>query len=174
MSTDFAHHLPIGAIRDGTLVEVAADPAERKRIAQRFGLPSLERLEAHVRLERDGSDIRARGRVQASLEQSCVVTGEPVAALVDEPFEIIFLPEPSGDRPDHEIELGEADCDIVFHDGSAIDLGAAIEDTLALALEPYPRTAGADAALKEAGVLSEEDAGPFAALAKLRQGDGNR
>ena len=33
------------------------------------------------------------------------------------------------------------------------------------------RQAGADAALKEAGVMSEEQAGPFAALAKLRNSD---
>jgi hypothetical protein len=38
-----------------------------------------------------------------------------------------------------------------------------------LALDPYPRSAGADAALKEAGVLSEIEAGPFAALAKLKR-----
>ena len=36
------------------------------------------------------------------------------------------------------------------------------------ALDPYPRSAGAEAALKEAGVLSEEEAGPFAALAELK------
>ena len=50
-----------------------------------------------------------------------------------------------------------------------IDLGAAIADTLGLAIDPYPRSAGADAALKEAGVLSEAEAGPFAALAKLKR-----
>ena len=44
---------------------------------------------------------------------------------------------------------------MVFHDGAAIDLGGAIADTLALGLDPYPRSAGAEAALKEAGVLSE-------------------
>ena len=49
---------------------------------------------------------------------------------------------------------------MVFHDGAAIDLGSAIADTLALSLDPYPRSAGADAALKEAGVLSEERSQP--------------
>ena len=79
-----------------------------------------------------------------------------------------FVPEPVGGGSDEEIELGEADCDTVFHDGAAIDLGGALSDTLALSLDPYPRSAGADAALKEAGVLSEEQASPFAVLAKLR------
>ena len=52
-----------------------------------------------------------------------------------------------------------------------IDLGSAIADTLALSLDPYPRSAGADAALKEAGVLTQEQASPFAALAKLKKTD---
>ena len=57
-------------------------------------------------------------------------------------------------QPDEEVELVESDCDVVFHDGSAIDLGSAIADTLALGLDPYPRSAGAEAELKEAGVLT--------------------
>ena len=56
----------------------------------------------------------------------------------------------------------------MFHDGQGIDLGAAIEDTLAVSVEPYPRSANAAEALREAGVLSEEQAGPFAALAALK------
>jgi uncharacterized metal-binding protein YceD (DUF177 family) len=73
--------------------------------------------------------------------------------------------------PEEEIELGESDLDVVFHDGAAIDLGTSIADTLALSLNPYPRSAGADAALKEAGVLAAEQASPFAVLAKLRKND---
>ena len=80
---------------------------------------------------------------------------------------MVFVPEPSG-RPDEEVELGPEDLDLVFHDGAAIELGSAIADTLALALDPFPRGPNADAALKAAGVLNEEQAGPFAALAKLK------
>ena len=144
---------------------------ERGRIAERVGLRSLDRLEAHATLERKGEIVRARGRLKAALCQSCVVTDEPVDAHLDEPFDIYFLPEPTPGSPDEEIELGESDCDTVFHDGSAIDLGSAIADTLALSVDPYPRSAGAEVALKEAGVLSEAEAGPFAALAKLKRTD---
>jgi uncharacterized metal-binding protein YceD (DUF177 family) len=115
--------------------------------------------------------VRAEGRLVANLEQSCVVTGDPLPAHVDEAFALLFTPEPPVGGPDEEIELGESDCDVVFHDGAAIDLGGAIADTLALSLDPYPRSATADAALKEAGVLSEEQASPFAVLAQLRKGD---
>ena len=172
--TDFTHRLTLDRIRDGERVELAADEAERKAVAERLDLVGLSRLEAHAALGRDGERIRACGRVQAALEQSCVVTGEPVAAHIDEPFDILFLPEPVTGRHDEEIELGEADCDVVFHDGAAIELGSAIADTLALSLDPYPRTAGAEATLREAGVLSEEQAGPFAALAQLKRGDSDK
>jgi uncharacterized metal-binding protein YceD (DUF177 family) len=99
-----------------------------------------------------------------------VVTSDPVAAHVDEPFDLVFLPSPESGRPEEEVELGPADCDVVFYDGAVIDLGTAIADTLALSLDPYPRSAGADAALKEAGVMTEAEASPFAALAQLKKG----
>ena len=171
MTDDFAHRLPLNQIRDGERIELSADEDERIRIADRLGLRALNRVDAHATLERKGGIVRARGRLKASLCQSCVVTNEPVEARVDEPFDIYFLPEPVSGELQDEVELVGADCDVVFHDGSAIDLGSAIADLLALGLDPFPRSAGAEAALKEAGVLSEAEAGPFAALAKLKRSD---
>jgi len=168
MSDSFAHRLRLDRIADGERLELVAGDDERKAVAERLGLESLERFEAHTTLYRNGDLVRAEGRLGASLDQRCVVTGEPVAAHVDEAFEILFRPEPQSSRSEEEIELAAEDCDVVFHDGSTIDLGAAIADSLALSLNPFPRCAGAEAALKEAGVLSEADASPFAALAKLK------
>ena len=170
MNDRFAHHLRLDQIRDGERLDLVADEAERRSIADRLRLSSLGRLEAHATLSRTGAMVRAEGRLAATLEQSCVVTGEPVAAHVDEPFALLFMPEPEAVGPEEEIELGEEDCDVIFYDGGAIDLGSAIADTLALSIDPYPRTAGADAALREAGVMTEEQASPFAALAELKKG----
>jgi uncharacterized metal-binding protein YceD (DUF177 family) len=171
MSDRFAHHLRLDQIRDGERLDLVADEAERSAIVRRLGLVSLDRLEAHVTLGRTGDVVRAEGRLLAALDQSCVVTGEAVAAHVDEPFGLLFMPEPPVSAPDDEIELGPQDCDVVFYDGAMVDLGGAVADTLALSLDPYPRSAGAEAALKEAGVLTQEQASPFAALAKLRKSD---
>lgn len=164
---DFAHSLNISQIRDGSRMDLSASESERQATAERLGLLGLDRFEAHVALERDGERVRARGRIRAVLTQPCVATGEPVPAHVDEPFELLFLPEPQ-QSADEEVELSEQDCDVVFHDGATVDLGSALADTLALTLDPYPRSANADEALREAGVLTEEQAGPFAALAKLK------
>jgi uncharacterized metal-binding protein YceD (DUF177 family) len=165
---DFAHRLSLDQIRDGDRIDLVADTGECAAVAERLGLLSLDRLEAHAALSREGQQIRARGRIKASLNQACIATGEPVAEHIDEPFDLLFVPAPNGTGADEELELSGDELDTIFHDGSAIDLGGAISDTLALSLEPYPRSAGADAALKEAGVLSEEEAGPFGALAGLR------
>jgi uncharacterized metal-binding protein YceD (DUF177 family) len=174
MTDRFAHQLRLDQIRDGERIELIADEAERDAIAMRLGLPSVDRLEAHATLARSGEAIRASGRLGASLCQHCSVTNEPVPAHVDELFELLFMPEPKMERSEEEVELGESDCDVVFHDGATIDLGTAIADSLALSLDPYPRSAGADAALREAGVLSEEQASPFAALAALKRGESNK
>jgi len=168
MGSDFAHSLSLDSIRDGDRIDLAADEGQRAAIAKRLGLLSLACFKAHAALQRDGADVRARGRVIASLEQACVASGDPVAEHVDEPFDLLFVPEPEKGIAD-EIELSESECETIFYDGRAIDLGTAVSDTLALALDPYPRSAGAEAALKEAGVLSEIEAGPFAALAKLKR-----
>ena len=168
MSDGFDQAVKLDRIGDGLRVDMVASDSEREEIARRLDLVSLDRLEAHAILSRDDDRVHVEGRVQASLGQACVVTGEPVASFVDEPFAIDFLPAPVAGRAEEEIELGADDCDTMFHDGGSVDLGAAVIDSLALALDPYPRSAGADAALKEAGVLSEEEAGPFAALAALR------
>jgi uncharacterized metal-binding protein YceD (DUF177 family) len=171
MTKGFGHSMPLDQIRDCERIELVADEGERQQIAERLGLRSLSRLDAHVTLEREKDRIRARGRLRASLDQSCVATGEPVAEHVDEPFEIVFVPEPREGRPDEEIELGADDCDTVFYEGGAIDLGTAVADTLALSIEPYPRSPNAEDALREAGVMSEAEAGPFGALAKLLKQD---
>jgi uncharacterized metal-binding protein YceD (DUF177 family) len=171
MTDRFAHQLRLGQVRDGERIDLTADEPECSAIAARLGIEALDRLEAHATLSRSGDTVRAEGRLAASLRQSCVMTGDPVAAHIDEPFDLLFMREPATNVPDAEIELGPSDCDVVFYDGAIIDLGGAIADTLALSLDPYPRSAGAEAALREAGVMTEAEASPFAVLAKLRKND---
>lgn len=167
MSETFACRLNLDKVHDGERIDLNATDAERQALAKRLGLVAIERLAAHCALDHAGSGVRARGRIKAALTQACVASGDPLPAFVDEAFELHFRPEPAG-TPDDEIELSGDELDVIFHDGSAIDLGEAIADTLALSLDPYPRGPNAEVALQEAGVISEEQAGPFAALAALK------
>ena len=166
--SDFGHRLAIANLRDGQRIALRADEAECAASAHRLRLAGIERFEAHVAIGLEGDRVTATGRLRAALRQHCVASGEPVQASVDEAFEIVFEAEPTV-RGDDEIELNANDCDVVFHDGREIPLGDSLADTLGLALDPYPRSPGAESALKAAGVLSEEQAGPFAALAALKR-----
>ena len=149
-------------------VTLEADADERAKLAKRFGLVALDRLVGDATLRRTAAGIEAVGRLLASALQSCVASGEPVAQAIDEPFALRFVAEADMAGAGDEIELDAEDCDVIAHDGQAIDLGEALAQTLALALDPFPRAPDAETALKQAGVLSEEEAGPFGALAGLR------
>ena len=157
-------------------VTIAADEAERGALAARFGLLAIDRLEAEALLRRDGAQVWAEGRVRGDAVQSCVVSGEPVPAHVDEPFSLRF--DPLEDAAAHdEVELDEGDLDVIGYGGGAIDLGEAVAQGFSLSLDPFPRAPGAEERLRAAGVLSEEEAerariesSPFAALKGLGKG----
>lgn len=169
---EFSRPIALDTLGDAPrAVAIDADEAERAALADRFGLEEIASLHAEARLRREGDTVFAEGRVMAAVTQTCIASGAPVAASVDEAFSLQFRPMPSGGRADEEIELGESELDVTFYDGGAIDLGEAAAETLALALDPYPRAPEAAAALDAAGVKSEEEAAPpspFAALAALK------
>ncbi|WP_137123706.1 DUF177 domain-containing protein [Roseomonas sp. HF4] len=137
---------------------LAASAAECAALARRFAIPAINRLEAVVRLRPEpGGGVTIGGRLSAEVVQDCVVTLEPVMQAVEEKVALRILPpggEPSDDpeAPD-EIEA----------EGDVVDLGEALAEQLALALDPYPRAPGAELAPEASG----ETGGPFAALASL-------
>lgn len=148
-------------------VQITADAGERTALSTRFGLKAIEKLEAVYHLRRDAQGVVARGHLSARLTQACVVTGDPLPAKVEQDFAIRFVPEPTTTGED-EVELTEDECDTVFYAGGTIDLGEAAAETMALELDPYPRSPRAAEVLREAGVKSEEEAGPTKALAGLK------
>lgn len=149
-------------------LSVAAKEVERVNLARRFGLVAIDRLAADLSLSRKGDEIALKGELSAAVVQACVATGAPLEAAIDSPFALVFRPQPAGAGHEEEIELGADEMDVVFYDSGAIDVGEAVAETLLLSLDPYPRAPGAEEALRKAGVKSEEEAGPFGALAGLR------
>lgn len=165
---EFSRPVPLSAIHAAPADhEIAADEDERAALAARFGLRAVKALAAAVRLSRDGEEIAAEGRIEADIVQACVVTGEDVATHIAEPFVLLYRPEPAA-RPEEEVELSQDEIDILHHDGRAIDLGEAAAQTMALALDPFPRAPHADEAAREAGIVGEDEAGSFGALKALR------
>jgi uncharacterized metal-binding protein YceD (DUF177 family) len=163
---EFSRPVRIDTLGDGErTITIGADEGERAGVARRFGLLGIDRLEADATVKRTGETIQVSGRLRAKVTQACVASGEPVPAVIDEPFALRFVPEGAADE---EIELDAGDLDTIGYEGSAVDLGEAAAQTLALALDPFPRAPNADAALREAGVVDEETAGPFGALKALK------
>lgn len=153
-------------------IAIAAEATELAALATRFDIASLAALTARASVSRQGGDVRATGTLDAALVQLCGATGVDLPIRIEEPFDIVFRSELPAEVPDAGLELSEGDCDVVFFDGSAVDLGEAVAETLALAIDPYARAPGAAAVLAESGVLSEEQArmatSPFAGLAELK------
>ncbi len=146
-------------------ITVEADADERRRLAGRFGLIAVERLAARFTVHRDSTGLIAEGRVEATVTQACSVTGDPIAATVDEAITLRFVEAAASGE---EIELSDDAIDTIEIEGGAIDLGEVAAETMALALDPFPRSAGAAEALRAAGVVGEENAGAFGALAGLK------
>lgn len=149
------------------------DAEERARIARFLDIEAVERMTLTVRLfPLDGDGWEARGQLTATVVQSCVVTLEPVRNVVDTPVRRTYLHAP--DIPESaEMELDEDDLDPPDVFDTHIDLGQLAVETLALALDPWPRAEGAEFDARRYGepgaeAVDEETSRPFASLAELR------
>jgi uncharacterized metal-binding protein YceD (DUF177 family) len=151
---------------DPRTIEIDADETERGALATRFDLIAIDRLTARFTIRRDAAGIVADGRIEAAVVQPCSVTGDPLPATVDEAVALRFV-ENSASGED-EVELVDRELDVMTYDGGAIDLGEVAAETMALALDPFPRGPGTDAILKAAGVIGEDEAKPQGAFAGLK------
>lgn len=166
-TAEFARPERIDTIGEGArTIIVSADATERAALAVRFGLAEIALLRGEFSVRRDAGDIVAHGRIVAQVTQRCVVTAEPIAAQIDEPVALRFVTE-AADAGD-EIELTAEALDVIAYSGESIDLGEVAAETMALALDPFPRGANAESVLRDAGVLKEGEVGPFSALAALK------
>ncbi|WAT17594.1 YceD family protein [Aurantiacibacter sp. MUD11] len=145
-----------------------ADDAERAALAKRFEIVAVESLKATLSLEADGEQVRASGQLEADIVQSCAVSGEDLSVQVREDLSLLFVPESSlaEAAPDEEIELAEEELDEIPYSGTAFDLGEAVAQSLALAIDPYAVGPQADEARQRHGLLEEGAAGPLAEALK--------
>jgi hypothetical protein len=155
----------------GRRFSISANDTTRAAIAASAGLRSLERLDATFDVTRRSQNgLHVSGEVRATIGQSCVVTLEPVDSTVVESVDVDFVPDPL-QRPTG-VANETAPLDDTAEDppeplvNGTVDLGALAVEFLILGIDPYPRKPGATfvAPSVEAG-----DAGPFAALAKLKR-----
>lgn len=169
----FSYQVKVGHISANPVtVKLVADERERAGLARLWKVESVKRLESELQVARWKKDgVRIHGRVEAEIVQSCVVTLEPVESVISEAVDRIYVPE--GSRLARLVldERGEMVLDPEGDDipetftGDTVDAGEAVTETVALAIDPYPRKAGVEFADHvESSEADDAKPSPFAAL----------
>ena len=170
---EFSRRVAVDVIgAGGHKTGIAADTAECAALAARFGWSRIESLTANANLLARADGVDALGTLNALIERACVATGEPVRESIEEAFAIHFVPADADAAVEGEFELDEDDLDVVEFDGAAVDIGEAVAQTLALSVDPFPRSPAAESKLRAAGVLAEGEVGSaaFAGLKGMLKG----
>jgi uncharacterized metal-binding protein YceD (DUF177 family) len=154
---------------EGKHMQLEATPEECAALAQRFALVRIERLAAELVLSRVENGAEGRGQLSAAIVQICAVSGEDLPVEIDEPMFFRFVSAEGERAPDEELEVALDDCDEIDFTGTMIDIGEAVAQSLALAIDPFAVGPNAEQARRQAGLLDEQAAGPFAALAALKK-----
>lgn len=153
-------------------VEIAED--ERKAIMGLLDLLDLQGLRFDYRVRQAaGKRVHVTGRLRADVVQTCVVSLEPVPARIDVPVEAEFWPPDKitalQERAEDPAQAGEIDWPEPI-EGDAIDLGPLVYETLATALDPYPKKADAEFQWSDPKPMAETPKNnPFAVLKDLKK-----
>ncbi len=156
----------------GFPVEISATPQEAALVARFCAVPAIRRLSVSLTVKHWRSDgVSVAGKLRATVERECVVTLAPVDEEIDITVERTFVPQ--GSPLAKPKSGGEWIIDPLGPDtpdsfaGDEIDIWAIVAECLVLALDPFPRVAGAvfEGQWPPQGKHSSVDNSPFAALA---------
>lgn len=156
----------------GLQVERAASPEECEEIARALDLIACSSLTASYALvPRSGGHFRLTGTLKAQIEQSCVVTLEPLINDIVEGFSVDYWPETEIPSPASGVIDVHDEPDLEPIVTGRINVGRVIFECLASAIDLFPRKPGVafegPVASPENGSSSKPD-GPFAALARMK------
>lgn len=174
----FSYLVKVGHISaNAVTVKLEADTSELAALAEFWQVDAVKKLTSELQISRWKKDgVRLRGWVEAELVQSCVVTLEPVESLIREDVDQIFVPEGSrlarlvlDERGEMVLDPEGDDVPETFS-GDSVDVGAAICETVALAIDPYPRKPGVhfDEHI-ESFADDDKKPSPFAVLKDLKK-----
>lgn len=159
---------------------IEANKADFPAIANSLNVLSVHEIKATLRIHRTKNSIRLRGQVSAVVEQSCVVTLEPVRQTLNEVIDRTFVANNTDIDPvfakmnsnrEMMIDPEEIDPPEIVENGR-LDLAAIALEHVIIGIDLYPRAPGADlselAAVESVQTEEIERESPFAALAKLK------
>ena len=169
---DMAWSVPVQAAEipeTGRHFDLVANAATREALAKAAGVLAVPRLEASFDVVPVADGLRVTGTVSASVEQTCVVTLDPVTNQVEEEVAVTFLP--SGARMPQELAaLSEDEDPPETLQNGMVDLGAVAAEFLLLGIDPYPRKP--DTHFEPPRADADPKTHPFAALAALKKDSG--
>ena len=146
------------------ICKIDCDESECAALAARFGFAAVARLSARLKVKRAGpGHWNVTGKLQAEVTQLCGVTGEPVPESVDFTIEERYC-RASEEGTDIDVSLDGFE---PLVDGG-IDLGEVVAQTLAISVNPWPRSVDAPHSF---AVGESEKEHPFAGLAALKSSD---
>lgn len=174
MENEFSRVTAVATLADdGERFDIEADARERAAIAARLDVQTVDRLEACIVLVPvvAGRIVRMEATLRARAVQRCAVSLEPVEAVVEETFSVVYS-KTVVDEPGTEVfvDIDEAASSEPLV-GDEIDVGESVTQQLALALGCYPRGLGAvPPAIPGADVVNDagDGGGAFAALSALK------
>jgi uncharacterized metal-binding protein YceD (DUF177 family) len=152
--------------------DLEADQAIRNAVADVGGLREVLSVQASFDVTpKSGGRFQVTGHVRARVGQTCVVTLEEIENDIDEPIDLIFAPPAQIPQMAALVDEAEASDEETPDppepiENGMIDLGRVATDALYLAVDPYPRKAGA--VFEPVVEAADPEDHPFAALKALK------
>lgn len=145
-SPPWSHGVPWSAVgTDEQELRLVADAETRARVARFLRVEGIETLEASVRIRGWFDGMELTGRVNGVARRACGVSLEAFDEVIDAPLHGRMVPPGSP----HAADDGEVVVDLEADDppdvveGDRVDVAAFVTEIFALALDPFPRKAGA-------------------------------
>lgn len=169
-SAEFSHVIMLDELpKGGRRFELQANEDERAAAARRLGVLAVDALSGEVRVAATKKRFEISGKAVATLKRECVVSLEEIEEVIDEQFDVSFLREVEAQTEEEEISLETPE----FHAEAQFDLGDLLLQQVSLAMDPFPRKAGAKSLAAEFG--ADEELSPFAqALAQAAKREENQ
>jgi uncharacterized metal-binding protein YceD (DUF177 family) len=156
----------------GLTVERTADAEERQRLAAALDLVAVKGLTARYQISPlDLGRYQLSGEFKAQIEQTCVVTLEPVVAEIADSYAATYWPEAAMPAPPTGQVALDAEPEPEAIVGDKIDAGRIVFESLAAAIDPYPRLPGAEFEGPLSASAGGKPESPFAVLASLKHKD---
>jgi hypothetical protein len=147
-----------------------AGPEERAALAEHAGVLTVPKFSARIGLKKlSPTRFEIHYDLAAQVTQACVVTLEPLTAAIARNFarQLHYVPNLRRAVDEKEVIISPEEEDAPEEiDGLHYDLAGPLVEEFLLAIDPYPRAAGAQFA--PSGEAGDRPESPFAALKGLK------